>query len=105
MIAEEQGRLPEGTVKKLAIYAECPSPAVRDAQKETEHGIKLPNDAGILSDDTWSEREELDREQELANGATCRAAVPEGTPSSPVPSTSPAAEYAAQTGRSSTGGT
>lgn len=68
-IAETQGRLPEGTVKKIAIYAECPSPAVRDAQKETDQN-KVLSDAGLLSDETWSEREGLDYEAEQARGAT-----------------------------------
>lgn len=91
-IAENQGRLPEGTVKRLTIYAECPSPAVRDAQKETDQN-KVLSDAGILSDKTWSEREELDFEQEKANGA--KKAEPKPAPG--AASTDPSAVYSSQT--------
>lgn len=91
-IAENQGRLPEGTVKKLQIFAECPSPAVRDAAKETDQN-KVLSDSGILSDKTWSEREELDFEQERANGAKkIEPAAAKG-----APSTDPSAVYSSQT--------
>ncbi len=101
-IAEEQGRLPEGTVRKLAIYAECPSPAVRDAQKETDQNATL-HQAGILSKKTWSEREELDYEQEAANfedegGTPQEQQADTDERLIQAKSNTPAAEYKQQTG-------
>ncbi len=94
-IAEDQERLPKGTVRRLAIYAEYPSPAVRDAQKETAQN-KILSDAGLLSDQTWSEREDLDFEQEKAQGAK---KVVTAQPGAGAPSTNPSAVYSSEAPR------
>jgi hypothetical protein len=76
------GRLEPETLTELEIQAEGPSLVTRDTLKETQRN-KVLSDAGLLSDATWSQREELDREQELGLGAQRRATPPPTVPGMP----------------------
>lgn len=69
------GRLRNLSIRSLAEFREAveivatpPQVEVRDVGKETDRNDKL-NQAGILSDQTWSEREGLERDVELKRGA------------------------------------
>lgn len=105
--AANGGRLREygisnyGELKKLVdIQVEPPAVVARDPDKETTRH-KMLNESGILSEKTWSDREGLDREQEIANGAK-RVQVqgvslfntPQASPSAVPESTDPGARLA-----------
>lgn len=115
-IAEEQELLEPGTVDKLVVNVEATPLVVREPSQETARNKTL-KDSGLLSDRTWSVREELDYEAERENieeEAAYKAAHPpaaaSGQPGAPTDpsaqpapnweqSTTPAAEYARQAPR------
>lgn len=61
--AVDAGRLPREALTEIEIQAEAPSLTARDKDKETGRAERL-NKAGVLSKQTWSQWEGLDREQE-----------------------------------------
>ena len=56
----------------LKIKIDTPIVQSRDRNIETNR-LKILNDSGLMSDETWSNEEGLDREQELSLGAERRA--------------------------------
>ncbi len=65
-MAEDAGVLPEGTCDKVELQVEAPPMVVRDMGKETQRNETLRK-RNIISDRTWTNREDLDYEQEHAN--------------------------------------
>lgn len=66
--AVEGGLLPREALTELEIQAEGPSITVVNKAAETMRAAKL-HEAGILSAETWSKWEGVDRQQELSLGA------------------------------------
>ena len=66
--AAAEGRLPEGEnlLDKVEVSVEMPPVVPRKAKEETERNAIL-SDHGILGNSTWSAREDLDRDEELAD--------------------------------------
>ena len=62
------GKLPLETTSLINIQAVAPSLVVLDQLKETQR-FRIENAAGILSPQTWSQRDGLDYDQEQANFA------------------------------------
>jgi hypothetical protein len=62
------GKLPPETENLVNILAVPPSLVVRDQLQETQR-FRIENAAGILSPQTWSQRDGLDYDQEQANFA------------------------------------
>jgi capsid protein len=66
--AVSTGKLPPGTATLVNIQAAPPSLVVLDQLKEAQR-FRIENAAGILSPQTWSQRDGLDYDQEQANFA------------------------------------
>jgi len=66
--AAVNGMLPEGEnlLDKIEVSVEMPPVVPRKAKEETERNAML-SDHGILGNSSWSAREDLDREEELAD--------------------------------------
>jgi hypothetical protein len=66
--AVSAGKLPPDTTALVNIQAAPPSLVVLDQLKEAQR-FRIENAAGILSPQTWSQRDGLDYDQEQANFA------------------------------------
>ena len=81
----DKGALPEDTFEQVDIHLVAPNPSRN--KKEAVESDKILADAGLLSDDTFATRHNLDLEEEQAKGAE-KSALPEpvspgGTPQTP----------------------
>ncbi|HZZ27168.1 MAG TPA: phage portal protein [Pirellulales bacterium] len=68
------GKLPAETENLVDILTVPPSLVVRDQLQETQR-FRIENAAGILSPQTWSQRDGLDYDQEQANFAAYRRQI------------------------------
>jgi Phage portal protein, lambda family len=84
--AVDWGRLPREVLTRVKSHVEPPMVAARDQEKETTRYSTL-NEKGVLSKDTWSKKEGLERDREKAQiekeQAEQQSAAPQGMPGQP----------------------
>jgi hypothetical protein len=77
--AVEWGLLPREVMKRVKAHVEPPRVAARDEDKDTARSKTL-NEAGVLSKETWSKQEGLERDREKSQIEKEQAEQPKGVP-------------------------
>jgi hypothetical protein len=80
--AVEWGLLPREVLSRVKAHVEPPMVAARDQQKDTER-FKSLNESGVMSKETWSKKEGLERDREKTQIEKEQAEQPQGVPGQP----------------------